>query len=414
MILRRYLARQIWGSIALVLFALVALFFFLDLLQEMDDVGRAGYRFHHALVYVALQMPSTLRLLLPLSALIGTITALAQLAAGSQFTIMRAAGLSPLGAVRAVLGAALLLVGITFAVGEYVAPMAEITAEKLRLGLLGRAASTDLRSGFWIKDVVFDPDGRPTGVRFVNAREVLADGSLAGVRLYEFDDAMRLQSFAEAKSARFERDDSPAASGWRLRDITETRLSTRGAAAKAPVAAASAAGAAGHAASATAARLATDAITPATRPELAWRSEVVHEAERLWPTTLDASIVSSAFLKPENMSVMALWNYVEHLKLTRQRSLKYELALWKKIVDPITVAVMMLLALPFAYLHTRSGGVSVKIFAGIMIGIAFHFLNNLSAHLGLLNGWPAWLPAAAPSLLALLIAAGWLRWVSRH
>ncbi|WP_176256939.1 LPS export ABC transporter permease LptG [Derxia lacustris] len=382
MILRRYIARQIWSSVALVLFALISLFFFLDLLQEMDDVGRAGYRFQHALIYVALQMPSTLRLLLPLAALIGTITALAQLAAGSQFTIMRAAGLSPLGAVRAVLGAAVLLVGLTFVVGEYVAPTAEVAAEKLRLSLLGRAASTDLRSGFWIKDVVFDGSGSQTGVRFVNAREVLADGSLRDIRLYEFDAGMRLRSFAVAGTAVFERDETNP--GWRLRDVTETRLSM---------------------------------LPGANRfdpPELALATAVVHEPERLWPTTLDASIVSSAFLKPDNMSLTALWNYVEHLKLTRQKSLKYEVALWRKLVDPFTVAVMMLLALPFAYLHTRSGGVSLKVFAGILLGVGFHFLNNLSAHLGLLNGWPAWMPAALPSLLSLLLAAGWLRWVSRH
>jgi len=382
MILSRYIARQIWASIALVLFALMALFFFLDLLGEMDDVGRAGYRFQHALGYVALQMPTTLKQLLPLAALIGTITALAQLAAGSQFTIMRAAGLSPWGAVRAVLRAALLLVVITFLVGEYVAPAGEIAAQTLRLRLLGQSASSELRSGFWIKDVIFDSAGTATGARFVNAREVLADGSLRDIRLYEFDAEMRLRSFTVAKSAEFER--AEADSGWRLHDLTETRISSR----------------------ADAARFA--------QPELATRTEVVHEAARLWPTTLDASIVSTAFLKPDNMSVTALWSYVEHLKLTHQKSINYEIALWKKLIDPLTVAVMMLLALPFAYLHTRSGGVSLKVFAGIMLGVAFFFLNNLSAHLGLLNGWPAWMPAALPSLLSLLIAAAWLRWVSRH
>ena len=75
---------------------------------------------------------------------------------------------------------------------------------------------------------------------------------------------------------------------------------------------------------------------------------------------------------------------------------------------------MMALALPFAYLQTRSGGVSLKIFIGIMIGVSFQLLNSLFSHLGLLNTWPPFATAIAPSALFLLLAIGALRWVERH
>jgi lipopolysaccharide export system permease protein len=75
---------------------------------------------------------------------------------------------------------------------------------------------------------------------------------------------------------------------------------------------------------------------------------------------------------------------------------------------------MMALALPFAYLHFRAGGVSLKIFIGIMIGVSFQLLNSLFSHLGLLNTWPAFATAVMPSLTFLLIAIGALRWVERH
>ena len=74
---------------------------------------------------------------------------------------------------------------------------------------------------------------------------------------------------------------------------------------------------------------------------------------------------------------------------------------------------MMALALPFAYLQVRAGGIGLKVFAGIMLGVAFHFLNGLFSHLGLLNTWPPWLAAVIPSGFALALALGMLAWVDR-
>jgi lipopolysaccharide export system permease protein len=69
------------------------------------------------------------------------------------------------------------------------------------------------------------------------------------------------------------------------------------------------------------------------------------------------------------------------------------------------------LALPFAYLQVRSGGISLKVFGGIMLGISFVLLNNVAGHLGLLRNWTPWIVAAVPSVLYLwlsLAAFGWL------
>ena len=80
----------------------------------------------------------------------------------------------------------------------------------------------------------------------------------------------------------------------------------------------------------------------------------------------------------------------------------------------MAVVVMMILALPFAYLHVRSGSVSLKIFTGVMIGILFYMLNKLFSNLGLLNTWPPAAVAAVPSLVMLAIAVGTLYWIERR
>jgi lipopolysaccharide export system permease protein len=98
----------------------------------------------------------------------------------------------------------------------------------------------------------------------------------------------------------------------------------------------------------------------------------------------------------------------------KQETERFKVAFWKKVIDPFSIFVLMALALPFAYLHTRSGGVSLKIFIGIMIGVSFLLINSLFSHLGVLTILPAFFTALAPSLLFLLMALGALWWVERH
>ena len=92
---------------------------------------------------------------------------------------------------------------------------------------------------------------------------------------------------------------------------------------------------------------------------------------------------------------------------------RHEIQFWKRALYPFACLVMMALALPFAYLHARAGGVSYKVFGGIMLGISFVLLNNASGHLGLLRQWTPWMAAAAPSGLYLLISMGAFAWLVR-
>ena len=81
---------------------------------------------------------------------------------------------------------------------------------------------------------------------------------------------------------------------------------------------------------------------------------------------------------------------------------------------PVSILVMMALALPFAYLHARDGGISLRIFSGIMLGMVFYLVNSLFAYLGQINTWPALITALFPSLIFSLLAYAGLRYVERH
>jgi lipopolysaccharide export system permease protein len=129
---------------------------------------------------------------------------------------------------------------------------------------------------------------------------------------------------------------------------------------------------------------------------------------------LTPGILSVLLVSPEKMSLLTLASYVQHLRENRQESARYEIALWTKIVYPLGIVVMMILALPFAYMNVREGGVSTKIFAGIMLGLVFHLLSRLFGHLGQLAAWPPLLAAFAPTVLFLTLAVTLIRVLERR
>jgi lipopolysaccharide export system permease protein len=133
-----------------------------------------------------------------------------------------------------------------------------------------------------------------------------------------------------------------------------------------------------------------------------------------WRSTLSAGVVAAAVLPLSTMSTVELFRYIDHLSDNEQAAQRYEIQFWKRALYPFACLVMMALALPFAYLHARAGGISLKVFGGIMLGIVFVLLNNMAGHLGLLRDWTPWIVAAVPSALFLLMSLAAFSWLVRY
>jgi lipopolysaccharide export system permease protein len=373
-VLERYIAGQVISAVLFVLVAFLALFAFFDLMDELPSIGRGAYGLQHAFYYVILRMPGYVYDLLPIAALIGTIYALAQLAARSEFTIMRASSMSTVMAGWILAKIGLVFVLLTFLFGELIAPATSDMAERMKLQAQGRSISQQFRSGMWTKDLIRRDGltGEAIGSRFVNVGEVRPNGQLKNVKLYEFDRDLRLTALITAANA-----DYRGANTWRLSEVSETRFS---------------------------------GDVPDNSAEVS--TETLRTKDFVSEITPD--LLGVVFADPDRMSAQDLAAYTRHLTENNQNTERYEIAFWKKVVYPFAVLVMMALALPFAYLHFRAGGVSLKIFIGIMIGVSFQLLNRLFSHIGLLNTWPALSTAVVPSLVFLLIAISALLWVQRH
>jgi lipopolysaccharide export system permease protein len=377
--LQRYLSREIAAATAFVAFALLALFSFFDLINEIEEVGAGGYQLAQAFGFVALSLPSRAYELAPIAALIGTIYALSKLAANSEFTIMRVSGMSTRRLAGCVVRVGLVLVALTYLLGEVLAPPAERIAQRAKLQATGATLSQQFRSGVWVRDAVRDAAGNVERLRFVNVREVRPDGTTSGWRIFEFDRDFRLLSISTARSGIYV--PGEAGGNWRLTDLVATRLPEVVAADTAPTS------------------LAT---------------QIVHEPQRMWTSELTPEIFGVVLVKPERMAAYKLAQYVRHLAENQQDTNVYEIAFWNKVFYPLAILVMMALALPFAYLHVRAGSVSLKIFSGVMIGVGFYMLNKLFAHLGVLHTWPPVVIAALPSLVVLSVALAALYWIERR
>jgi lipopolysaccharide export system permease protein len=141
------------------------------------------------------------------------------------------------------------------------------------------------------------------------------------------------------------------------------------------------------------------------------RVEPVPLATLRWPNHLSAEMVSAALLKPERMRTIDLFQYIQHLQSNGQAAQRYEIEFWKKVFYPLSCLVMVVLALPFAYLHFRSGSITTYVFGGVMAGISFFLLNNVFGYMGNLQNWQPWLTAAIPGMIysvLSLMAFGWL------
>lgn len=371
--LRRLIYGEILIAVLFVLLAFLALFSFFDLVDELPTLGRASpldptriYALPQALAYVALQLPTRIYELLPIAVLIGSVFVLVRLAQSSEFTILRTSGLGPGRALRTLLGLGAGFVLLTFAIGDYVAPAAGKTGQLLKAHYQGRTSLG--RTGAWLKE-------RSEDSQFsVNVGALAADGALQDVRIFEFGDDGRLRSTVKAETGQIA---SSGASGkWQLQQVQRQQFDTRGGQAQ------------------------------VQRHTLAqWD----------WPTGLSSEMVSVALLKPERMATLDLFRYVRHLEANGQNAQRYEIEFWRKLFYPLSCLVMVVLALPFAYLHFRSGGVAGYVFLGVMLGISFFLLSNVFGYIGNLRAWAPWLVAAAPSLLYSLVSLGAFGWlVLRH
>lgn len=350
-ILDLYVGRTIVATTSLVLATFVGLSGIIKYVEQLRKVGEGSYDLLQALLFVVLSIPRDIEMFFPMAALLGALIGLGMLASSSELVVMQAAGFSKLNIGMSVLKTAVPLMIIVTLLGQWGAPQAQKMARDLRAFSLSGGSIVSVRSGVWARDV--------NDFIFIGK---IDDNKLYGLNMWRFDNNKSLQNILFAEEVDYDKDNQWIMKNVQITDMRDDVL-----------------------------------ITKQTLPEYRWT------------TSLAPDKLAVVTVKPEELSLSGLYDYVSYLKTSEQDASRYDLALWRKITQPFSIAVMMLMALSFIFGPLRSVTMGARILSGVIAGFTFYISSEFFGPLSLVYGIPPVFGAVAPSLVFLSVAVMLLR-----
>lgn len=349
-IINRYLAFQVLMGLGIATAVLLPLFSFLDLLDQLDDVGKGTYRIEDAFLHTVLLLPRRFVQLAPFIALLGNVIGLGRLAVNSELTALRVAGVSPIHISLPPLGVGLILLLFIAALEQFVAPQLQQKAISSRAVALDKSVALGKDLGIWTRDER----------NILRIGEMLHTKKAADIEIMHFDDNGFMLTYTYAKYADIIADDL-----WKLSDVTlKTFTGNR--------------------------------IESASMESMDWKS------------FLNPDDISTLTKSPESLSPIELFLHVRFLRTTGQEADAYAMALWRKAGGALTTIAMLLLSIPFVFGSVRSG-LGNKLVLASMLGLSIYLFDQVIANAGLLLHLNPALTALSPGLLLIVLANFWLR-----
>ncbi|MCR3755570.1 MAG: lipopolysaccharide transport system protein LptG [Sodalis sp. Psp] len=345
-VLDRYIGKTIFNTIIMTLFILVSLSGIIKFVEQLRKVGQGSYSVLGAGLFTFLSVPKDIEAFFPMAALLGAMLGLGSLATYSELVVMQASGFSRLQIASSVMKTAILLVLLTMSIGEWIAPLGEKMAYNYRTQMIYGSSMLSTKNGMWIKD----------GDDFIFIERVVSNDELTGVNIYHFDKGKRLQSLRHAATAIFNN------GSWKLSQVDESNL--------------------------------TDIKQITSR----------HCINGEWKTNLTPDKLGIITLEPNSLSISGLYDYINYLKQSGQEPNRYQLNMWSKIFSPLSVAVMMLMALSFVFGPLRSVPMGVRVVTGISFGFLFYVLDQIFRPLSLVYNMQPVFGALLPSMVFLIIS----------
>lgn len=350
-VLDRYIGKTIFSTIMMTLFMLVSLSGIIKFVDQLKKSGEGGYNAWGAGVFTVLSVPQDIHIFFPMAALLGGLLGLGMLAQRNELVVMQAAGFTRMQIASSVMKTAIPLVIITMLIGEWGAPQGERLARNYRAQMMYGGSLLSTRQGLWAKD----------GNDFVHIERVTGNDQLNGISIYVFNDQHRLLSVRYAAQATFDARHKL----WQLSQVNESDL---------------------------------------TNPQQISGSQTLTGR---WKTSLTPDKLGVVALDPDSLSISDLYNYINYLNISGQDATTYRFNLWSKVLQPLSVMVMMLMALSFIFGPLRSVPMGVRVVTGISFGFAFYVMNQVVGQLSLVYHFVPLLAASLPALVFLLISL-WL------
>lgn len=346
--LDRYIIGSVLSLTALVGLGLVTIYTLVVFISDIGETGKGSYGVLQVLEYSVLLMPSSLYILLPIVALLGALLGIGALARSSELTAMRASGVSMLRIGAATLAAGALLGVFGYVLGDWLGPAGENLATRLRDEARGEQGRHD--RALWLRDAD----------NILRIRRLLAEDHARDVTVFRTDAHGGLAQVSTVDEARY------VDGRWLMTGVKRTEMHDDG----------------------------TRVVT----------LDQIEISGSITPNVLKLFI-----LEGDVLSVRGLYNLVDYMEENKLDATKYRIWLWRKLVEPVTVMVMMLFAVPFVVGTLRDAGAGQRLLAGVLVGIVFYVLNKVSVSVGDLYQWPAPMAAGLPTALLAVLALWRLR-----
>jgi lipopolysaccharide export system permease protein len=345
-----HIRSSVINAILAVMLVLAMLDFVIALLNQMDNL-RATYTFTDALFYVTASAPTRLYEMIPMITLIGCLAGLGGLATHSELTAIRAAGVSTHRIMLSTMKAASLMMVFSLIMGEYIVPDLERTATSFRTISLGRevAVSNDGK-GHWHRE----------GNNYMRFSAIEPNGVLHGLTVYEFDNEANLKSMTHAKRALYQRRQ------WTMEQVSRTDVT-------------------------------------------AFETRVTSSPIGTLDTELTPERLKFVAQEPKNMAITTLYRYSQYLEEQGLGGEEFELAFWKKLLQPISTIALVLVGISFIFGPLRSVTMGQRLFSGILVGLVYKIAVDLLGPIGLLIG----IGPLFANLIPIILCFGWGIWMLR-
>nr|WP_136251871.1 LPS export ABC transporter permease LptG [Ningiella ruwaisensis] len=341
-----YIARTLLSTVAVTLSVLVGLSALIKFVEQLRRIGQGDYDMTVAALYVFLSLPREVELFLPMATLLGGLIGMGLLAQSSELVVMQASGLSRTNITMSAMKSVVIVILLMMAVGEFITPQSETKAKELRTEALSGGSLLASGSVTWAKD----------GNDFVSISQVIDQDSLQDIEIFKFDDELNLRQIIMAGFADFNGEN------WSLTNIKRIEFND----------------------------------TQIENEDL---------KQYIWESTLTPDKLGIVAVKPEALSIRGLIDYVAYLENNGQDPARYQLALWRKIFQPLSVAVMLLLAMSFIFGPLRSVTMGARTIMGVIAGFSFFISNEIFGQASLVFQLTPVLGALLPSLVFAALAA---------
>ncbi len=359
MTLHLYLARRFTKSIMMVLGIFFIILMLLDMVEQIRRFGSTEASFGTLLTLTLLNVPETLYTILPLIAILATLSMFLSLARSSELVVARASGRSALHSLIAPLFVAIVFGVFAVAVFNPIVAATSKQYETLADRLSGRETQLSVSDdGLWLRQ------GGDEGQTVIRAERTNLDGTiLSGVTFLGFNPEGGPAFRIEADRAKL----VPGA--WQIESAKEWRFDTE-----------------------------------SEIPE----AEAFETEQMSLASNLTRDQILDSFGTPSAIPIWELPRFISDLEKAGFSARNYRTFFHMELALPLFIVAMVLVGAGFTMRHTRFGRTGLMVLMALGLGFTLYFIRNFAAILGENGQIPILLAAWGPPVAAVLLPLGLL------